>query len=60
MINLKSKEGDIVLDTFSGSGVLARACYNLKRNFICIEKDKDYYEASVNRLEDYKKQLTLF
>ena len=27
---------------------------------ICIEKDKDYYEASVKRLEDHKKQLTLF
>ena len=55
-----SKEGDLILDCFSGSGTTAIACHNLKRRFICIEKDKDYYEASVKRLEDAKKQLTLF
>lgn len=55
-----SKEGDLVLDCFSGSGTTAIACHNLKRRFICIEKDKDYYEASVKRLADAQKQLTLF
>jgi site-specific DNA-methyltransferase (adenine-specific) len=55
-----SKEGDLILDPFSGSGTTARACHNLKRRFICIEKDKDYYEASVKRLEEHQKQLTLF
>lgn len=55
-----SKEGDLILDCFSGSGTTALACHNLKRRFICIEKDKDYYEASVKRLEDAQKQLNLF
>lgn len=55
-----SKEGDLILDPFSGSGTTARACHNLKRNFICIEKDKEYFEASVKMLEDYKRQGTLF
>lgn len=55
-----SKEGDLVLDCFSGSGTTAIACHNLKRRFICIEKDKDYWQASVKRLEDAQKQLTLF
>jgi site-specific DNA-methyltransferase (adenine-specific) len=55
-----SKENDLVLDCFSGSGTTAVACHNLKRRFICIEKDKDYFEASVKRLEDAQKQLTLF
>ena len=55
-----SNENDLVLDCFSGSGTTAIASYNLKRRFICVEKDKDYYEASVKRLEDHKKQLTLF
>ena len=59
-ISNSSKEGDLVLDCFSGSGVTARACHNLKRRFICIEKDKSYYEASVKRLEEAQKQLTLF
>lgn len=55
-----SKEGDLILDCFSGSGTTAIACHNLKRNFICIEKDFDYWKASCKRLEDYQKQLTLF
>lgn len=55
-----SNEGDLVLDCFSGSGTTAIACHNLKRRFICIEKDKDYWQASVKRLEDAQKQLTLF
>jgi site-specific DNA-methyltransferase (adenine-specific) len=55
-----SNVGDLVLDCFSGSGTTAIACHRLKRRFICIEKDKDYYEASVKRLEDARKQLTLF
>lgn len=55
-----TEENDLVLDCFSGSGTTAVACHNLKRRFICIEKDKDYYEASVKRLEDTQKQLNLF
>jgi site-specific DNA-methyltransferase (adenine-specific) len=55
-----SNENDTVLDCFSGSGTTAIACYNLKRNFICIEKDKDYYEKSVKRLENVKAQERIF
>ena len=55
-----SDENDLVLDCFSGSGTTAIACHRLKRRFICIEKDKDYYEASVKRLEDEQRQGTLF
>jgi site-specific DNA-methyltransferase (adenine-specific) len=55
-----SKEGDLVLDCFSGSGTTAVACHNLKRRFICIEKDPEYWAASTKRLEDVQKQLTLF
>ena len=55
-----SNENDLVLDCFSGSGTTAIACHNLKRRFICIEKDFDYWKASVKRLEDAKKQLSIF
>ena len=55
-----SKENDLVLDCFSGSGTTAIACSELKRNFICVEKDKQYWEMSVKRLEEYNKQLKLF
>lgn len=55
-----SNENDIVLDCFSGSGTTAVACHRLKRRFICIEKDVQYYEASVKRLEEEQKQGVLF
>lgn len=55
-----SNENDLILDCFSGSGTTAIACHNLKRRFICIEKDYDYWKASVERLENAKAQLKLF
>ena len=55
-----SKEGQIILDCFSGSGTTAIACHNLNRNFICIEKDYDYWKASVERLENAQAQQKLF
>lgn len=55
-----SKEGDLVLDCFSGSGTTAVACHNLKRRFICIEKDYDYWKVSCERLERVQEQLELF
>ena len=60
LINLYSEEGGIVLDCFSGSGTTAIACHRLKRRFICIEKDPEYWAASVKRLEDEQKQGVLF
>ena len=55
-----SKENDLVLDCFSGSGTTAIACHRLKRRFICIEKDHEYWKASCKRLEDEQRQGTLF
>lgn len=57
---LFSQENDIVLDCFSGSGTTAIACHRLKRRFICIEKDPEYWAASVKRLEDEQRQGVLF
>lgn len=45
-----SCENDVVLDCFSGSGTTAVASQELKRHFICFEKDKTYYDISKNRL----------
>lgn len=55
-----SKEGDLIADFFSGSGTTAIACHNLKRRFICVEKDFDYWKASCKRLEDHQRQGVLF
>lgn len=59
-LNNYSKEGDLILDCFSGSGTTAVACHNLKRRFICIEKDPEYWKASVERLERVQAQGLLF
>lgn len=59
-VEKSSNPNDLVLDCFSGSGTTAIACHNLNRRFICIEKDKDYYKASVERLKDAQSQLKLF
>ena len=60
IINDYSNENDLILDCFSGSGTTAIACHNLKRRFICVEKDYDYWKASCERLENAKAQLKLF
>jgi len=59
ILNDYSNENDLILDCFSGSGTTAVACHNLKRNFICIEKDKDYYNASIERLRREKLKRSL-
>ena len=60
LIKTYSNEGDLILDNCSGSGSLAIACHNLKRRFICIEKDYDYWKASCERLKEHQSQLRLF
>jgi len=55
LIKTYTNEGDLVLDTFSGSGTVAEACQILNRKFLCIEKDEKYYKLSIERI----KQLEL-
>lgn len=50
LLENSSKENDIILEPFSGSGVVAEYCAKNKRRFICIEKDYDYWKKSVNRI----------
>ena len=49
-----SNNGDIVLDTFSGTSTTAIASLETNRKFICIERDENYYEISKNRIESFK------
>ena len=48
------------IDTHSGSGSCAIACHLEKFEFLAIEKDEDYYKASVKRLEEIRSQGVLF
>jgi site-specific DNA-methyltransferase (adenine-specific) len=51
-----SKEGDLVLDCFIGSGTTTLACKQLNRRFVGIELSKEYVDIGNKRLE----QETLF
>ena len=56
LIKTYSNETMLILDPFSGSGTTAVACHELNRNFICIEKEEQYYKMSCDRLEKAKQQ----
>jgi site-specific DNA-methyltransferase (adenine-specific) len=49
-IKLFTKEGDIVLDPFSGSGTTMRVSHGLKRNSIGIELSAEYCELTASKL----------
>ena len=55
-----ANEGDKILDTHLGSGSIAIACHDLGFDLTACELDTDYYNAAIKRIEDHKKQLTLF
>jgi site-specific DNA-methyltransferase (adenine-specific) len=57
LIKTYSNENDLIFDGFSGSGTTAIASYNTKRNFICCELDKTYYDKSIIRLNEVKNNL---
>ena len=60
MIKTYTNEGDLVLDNCSGSSTLAISAINTNRNYICIEKDKGYYDLSIERVSKHRKQLQFF
>lgn len=55
-----AKEGDKILDTHCGSGSIAIACNNLGFELTACELDKDYYEASIERIKQATAQERLF
>jgi DNA modification methylase len=60
LINIHSKEGDLVLDPFLGGGATAMACLELNRKFIGIEIYDKYVEIANKRIADWHKQPKLF
>jgi DNA modification methylase len=52
-----SNSGDLVLDTFSGVATTAIACIDTERNWICVERDENYYNLSKKRIENHKQSL---
>lgn len=61
LIRISSNIDDVVLDPFMGSGTTAVACLQNCRKFIGFELCKDYYDASierVNKITNNGKRLT--
>ena len=50
IIKKHSNEGDVILDTFAGSGTVGVACKRLNRKFILIEKEDKYYNICLSRI----------
>ena len=59
LVNTYTNEGETILDNCSGSGTTAIACINTNRNYICMEKDYEYYNKSIERILKHSNQLSL-
>ena len=55
-----SNKGDTVLDPFSGSGTTAIEAINNGREFIGFEISKEYYDKSLQRIDDETAQMDLW
>ena len=52
LIKTYTNEGEIVLDNCMGSGSTGVACVNLKRNFIGIELEEEYFKIAEERINN--------
>ena len=57
LIRNSSKEGEIVLDPFMGSGTTCVGAQNLKREFIGIEINPEYFEIAFKRIKENKERI---
>jgi len=53
IINSSSKENDVILDPFLGSGTTCFVAKKLKRKFIGMEKDEKYFKIACKRIESF-------
>lgn len=59
LIENSTREGDLVFDPFLGSGTTAVASHRIKRKYLGIEKNEEFYKIAVKRVEEEKKHLDL-
>jgi len=57
IIKTSSKEGDLILDPFSGTGTTATVAKKLKRNFLTMEISEEYYNVILKRLENIEPKI---
>jgi site-specific DNA-methyltransferase (adenine-specific) len=56
LIKQYSNEGETILDNTFGSCTTGIACINTNRNFIGIENNMDYFNISLKRVEEKRKE----
>ena len=54
-----TNEGELVLDPFAGSSSTAIACINTNRDYICIEKEEEYYNMSETRISEHLSEMEI-
>jgi DNA modification methylase len=59
MVEKMSNQGDLVLDPFMGSGTTGIACVKLKRDFIGIELDGEFYKLAQRRIQNAQADMGL-
>jgi site-specific DNA-methyltransferase (adenine-specific) len=59
IVTENSKEGDLIVDTFGGSGTTAVVCRKTGRDYIVFELDEEHYDTSIKRAQ-LSVQDTLF
>ena len=60
IITLFTREGDWVIDPFLGSGTSGLASKLLNRNFIGVEREKEYFDICEERLSVSREELVKF
>lgn len=53
LIKTYSNENETILDNCMGSGTTGIACINTNRNFIGIEKEKEYFDIAEKRIKNF-------
>lgn len=60
ILNKYTKENDLIIDPFAGSGTTLVACHKLNRKYIGFEKEEEYVGYANERLNDLKNQISMF
>lgn len=60
LLNIYGKRGGVCYDPFMGTGTTAIAAYRAKMQFIGSEISKEYCDYANKRIENERRQLTLF